>query len=193
MPEFYLDPHNIIVLRNFLFMLHFSYFIFSKQVSYLLDKSNLITYYINNFSIILTSSYFFIKPLIFNSNFYINYHQFFTFWDKFEYFIRFICLVVNMFDIILNSNYLLILWNIYLYIYISVKYFITFSKRLKTEFKEIILPGEEIESFDTCSICFEQNIDWKLPCHHKLHKVCLVKWFKINSSCPICRKKYFNN
>ena len=33
----------------------------------------------------------------------------------------------------------------------------------------------------------------KLKCKHTLCEACFNKWYKIKESCPICRKKLFNN
>ena len=182
------NNHSSLILRNFLFLLHISYFIFSAHIHSLLESSSVLTFYLNNFSISLTSLYFFSMPIFYETSIYDHYYQVFNFWDKLEYFIRFVCLVVNMFDIIIYSNFYLILWNMYLYTYITVKYFINFPGRNKKI--NIKIPGQHVNSTGICFICYENKLDWKLPCNHSCHKICLEKWFTINSSCPICRKKY---
>ena len=45
-----------------------------------------------------------------------------------------------------------------------------------------------------CGICLE-NIEYGqfiylLSCKHLFHKYCSLKWFKIKSECPFCRKKF---
>ena len=47
---------------------------------------------------------------------------------------------------------------------------------------------------DNCIICFEKinsnsNKCTLLSCHQCFHDDCLRKWFKTNSSCPMCRKE----
>ncbi|KAL8518695.1 hypothetical protein ACS0TY_009879 [Phlomoides rotata] len=44
---------------------------------------------------------------------------------------------------------------------------------------------------DQCVICLEE---WeagekvkKMPCNHRFHGECIVKWLKIHGSCPVCR------
>ena len=43
-----------------------------------------------------------------------------------------------------------------------------------------------------CSICLEDIIEdtVHLKCNHIFHKECLKEWFKIKTTCPICRKEY---
>ena len=43
-----------------------------------------------------------------------------------------------------------------------------------------------------CVICFEPIKSctiYKLECSHQFHNKCILKWKKINNTCPICRKK----
>ena len=43
---------------------------------------------------------------------------------------------------------------------------------------------------DNCLICMEKiYFPHKLSCNHKFHKKCWNKWSKINTTCPLCRKK----
>ena len=64
-------------------------------------------------------------------------------------------------------------------------------KKLINRFNEIA-EGLETENFE-CSICFSE-LSLKdenavtLPCGHLFCKGCIKKWFKENSTCPICRK-----
>ncbi|RMZ92979.1 E3 ubiquitin- ligase RING1-like [Brachionus plicatilis] len=44
-----------------------------------------------------------------------------------------------------------------------------------------------------CTIClnyFERNDRLKiLPCNHKFHSDCILKWVERNSNCPLCRRE----
>lgn len=45
-----------------------------------------------------------------------------------------------------------------------------------------------------CSICLD-NIypaNYTISCGHTFHKSCIKKWFSINDTCPVCRKKVVN-
>ena len=47
-------------------------------------------------------------------------------------------------------------------------------------------PAEEV---DTCSICFSA-LDAgteKLDCKHVFHTMCLHKWYRYQTTCPLCR------
>lgn len=51
--------------------------------------------------------------------------------------------------------------------------------------------GENENDGDQCVICLEE---WeigekakKMPCKHRFHEGCIVKWLKIHGSCPVCR------
>jgi hypothetical protein len=51
---------------------------------------------------------------------------------------------------------------------------------------------ELISSLNECPICVEdytlESTLRKLPCNHMIHKECIDNWFKINATCPMCRK-----
>ncbi|CAD8073739.1 unnamed protein product [Paramecium sonneborni] len=53
-----------------------------------------------------------------------------------------------------------------------------------------------IEGNPECKICMQtyqlEDEVLKLPCHesHNFHYICISAWFKVNLSCPICRKSY---
>ena len=56
-------------------------------------------------------------------------------------------------------------------------------------------PGVELilDHPDECVICLDPGVNYALPCTHKFHKECILKWFKKvreqNEAqvCPICR------
>lgn len=56
------------------------------------------------------------------------------------------------------------------------------------------MPSVEVGGDDgECVICLEE---WKvgcvakeMPCKHKFHENCIVKWLGIHGSCPVCRHK----
>lgn len=56
--------------------------------------------------------------------------------------------------------------------------------------ESVDIEGGENEG-DQCVICLEE---WgvgekakKMPCKHRFHEECIVKWLKIHGSCPVCR------
>ncbi|KAK8583024.1 hypothetical protein V6N13_069788 [Hibiscus sabdariffa] len=52
---------------------------------------------------------------------------------------------------------------------------------------ERVLPPEDAE----CCIClssYEDGVDLHaLPCSHHFHSTCIVKWLKMNATCPLCK------
>ncbi|XP_060972672.1 E3 ubiquitin ligase BIG BROTHER-related-like [Cannabis sativa] len=59
-------------------------------------------------------------------------------------------------------------------------------ERLKTDHIE---NGEVV----SCSVCFESILAGyeavKLPCGHKYHEKCIVKWLQTSKFCPLCRSE----
>ncbi|XP_060971050.1 E3 ubiquitin-protein ligase SIRP1-like [Cannabis sativa] len=53
--------------------------------------------------------------------------------------------------------------------------------------KDRIKDGEVV----SCSVCFENILAGyeatKLPCKHKYHEECIVKWLQTSKFCPLCR------
>jgi len=46
----------------------------------------------------------------------------------------------------------------------------------------------------TCSICLEENTNYKLRvCGHKFHDECIFQWIKIKPICPLCRAICINS
>ena len=45
-----------------------------------------------------------------------------------------------------------------------------------------------------CNICLEtcihETIIYKLHCSHIFHDECLLQWFHLHNTCPVCRKEY---
>ena len=73
---------------------------------------------------------------------------------------------------------------------------------LNPEILENCINNSSIVRFDPiyrgteCVICLdritENSIIRKTVCNHIFHDECVLPWFKINSSCPICRYKFEN-
>lgn len=68
------------------------------------------------------------------------------------------------------------------------------NNNIKEKQEEENQKGED----DGCIICLtnydnKYHIMKKLKCNHTLCEACFNKWYKIKESCPICRKKLFNN
>ncbi|MBA0642393.1 hypothetical protein Goklo_026784 [Gossypium klotzschianum] len=44
---------------------------------------------------------------------------------------------------------------------------------------------------EECCIClcsYEDGVDLHaLPCNHHFHSTCIVKWLKMNATCPLCK------
>lgn len=58
---------------------------------------------------------------------------------------------------------------------------------------ELELPPEDSE----CCICLSQYEDGaellSLPCKHHFHSGCIVKWLRINATCPLCKYSILKN
>jgi len=56
---------------------------------------------------------------------------------------------------------------------------------------EIVVLGHSvtIEDDSSCAICLEITGDMiiALSCGHHFHQQCIVDWYRIKNSCPICR------
>ena len=58
--------------------------------------------------------------------------------------------------------------------------------------KELNKLNEKINN-EECTICkdeIEEGI--KLNCKHIFHKTCIIEWFNINQSCPLCRTSFID-
>ena len=56
------------------------------------------------------------------------------------------------------------------------------------------MPSVEVGGDDgECVICLEEwkdgGVAKEMPCKHKFHENCIVKWLEIHGSCPVCRHK----
>lgn len=64
---------------------------------------------------------------------------------------------------------------------------VTILSRIDRELKPYI---ESKDCVNNCPICIseESNADsFLMVCKHEFHNECLIKWLKINNTCPICR------
>jgi len=66
------------------------------------------------------------------------------------------------------------------------------SEDAVTRLPRIKISSEQIDlKMDPCSVCqceFEVDEEAvKLPCDHNFHSECILPWFKMNNSCPVCR------
>jgi E3 ubiquitin-protein ligase RNF115/126 len=66
------------------------------------------------------------------------------------------------------------------------------SEDAVSKLPRIKISSEQIDSkMDPCSVCqceFELDEEAvKLPCDHTFHADCILPWFKMNNSCPVCR------
>ena len=77
------------------------------------------------------------------------------------------------------------LWNFF------AKFLVYLKKSIKMRNSKV-----EIEKFTKtmnligdCSICLTEllGVVRILPCWHKFHESCLLKWFQVSSRCPCCR------
>jgi len=45
---------------------------------------------------------------------------------------------------------------------------------------------------DTCSICYESNINYTTDCNHDFCNQCITSWLLSNNNCPLCRKEFYD-
>lgn len=67
-------------------------------------------------------------------------------------------------------------------------FFITYAKLIKYD--------KNKNNDETCPICFENYHNkskiYKLSCGHYFDSRCIMSWFLINNTCPLCRKILFS-
>ncbi|CAF1172549.1 unnamed protein product [Adineta ricciae] len=67
----------------------------------------------------------------------------------------------------------------------------TFKRYREQTAKKSLRKDESSKTEDQCLICLE-NLSLKntetFPCNHTFHRECLEEWFKIERTCPLCRK-----
>lgn len=62
--------------------------------------------------------------------------------------------------------------------------------------RETVTSESAVTSTDHCSICLEHYVigqeftSLSPTCSHIFHSDCLVQWFKIKTTCPLCRENY---
>lgn len=65
------------------------------------------------------------------------------------------------------------------------------SEDAVSKLPRIKITDEHIEKKMDCTVCqceFELDEEAvKLPCSHTFHSDCILPWFKMNNSCPVCR------
>ena len=59
-----------------------------------------------------------------------------------------------------------------------------FKQKLESSIQLIDYIGSE-----TCSICQNETIsDAQTPCSHIFHHSCITEWYRIQKTCPVCRR-----
>jgi hypothetical protein len=98
-----------------------------------------------------------------------------------------IVIVLIVFGIIMNLIYICIIG--------SLNYHLKMYKDISDLMViEVVDTNEIIDINDKeCVICFtklytSEKETIKLKCNHPYHKACILNWFQINQTCPICRQ-----
>lgn len=68
----------------------------------------------------------------------------------------------------------------------------TYPKLLYSEAKERLEKGDDSVAASNCSICLADYTDSDLlrllpECNHLFHSQCIDPWFKLHTTCPVCR------
>lgn len=62
------------------------------------------------------------------------------------------------------------------------------------EFVAVMECTEEVETTETCPICFEEvGSGVQLKCRHMFHERCIHTWFERKTTCPMCRFDIIND
>jgi hypothetical protein len=72
----------------------------------------------------------------------------------------------------------------------GVRYPIVIHKPVIKDLDKLLVDIKDIPMTDTCSICIEPFIGDPtivLHCSHLFHQNCIIKWFKTELTCPLCR------
>ena len=99
----------------------------------------------------------------------------------------------NGINLCLNENneivcmYLFYLYDnlIYEIVYLFEKFKINIEKEINKLSKKI--------NNEECTICKDEIKEGiKLECNHVFHKTCIIEWFNINQTCPLCRIEFID-
>ena len=106
--------------------------------------------------------------------------------------LRFFCTLTNS-TVIFEPEFQFLtfyVWNITIILNLYFNYLLNYFK----DNKKIIInriPGKRINNKHICcSICLNNNSNWKLPCQHTYHLSCIEKWYDIKKNCPLCRQEF---
>jgi hypothetical protein len=70
----------------------------------------------------------------------------------------------------------------------------TIRKQCKILIEKSILFDWLVEETTECSICLDSirpgKYEKRLICGHIFHKHCILSWFTIKFSCPLCRRSF---
>tara|TARA_Y100000991_G_scaffold215550_1_gene206470 strand:- start:309 stop:878 length:570 start_codon:yes stop_codon:yes gene_type:complete len=158
---FYFLPN--IRLSNYFYTLSIFFYFLNIFIFIIASFDNQVIFLNQTIVLILVHLFNFIKGVI-NVLFELNKNYFFEIETQISIFF-----LINLF---LITNFIYSLFS-------NTDYF-------KDYFQQI--PGKFYLSNNSCSICLENNSDWLLDCKHHFHKKCLKKWYKLNKTCPYCRK-----
>ena len=198
----YTHLRNDISYRMIMRTIYLYCFIFNLIIQYYISQIYLLD--INtNFNLVHTYNYYLIYFINTSHLVYIiltitNISNFIN-----QSFISSIVFIIQLTDIILkcigsiiNSSVMIepefqfitfYVWNLCIILNICLS--LLFNKLDSIQIKPS-LPGKSVKIMEDCSICLQNNTNWKLPCNHTFHYDCINKWFLCNRTCPYCRCKF---